>query len=302
VTGEQTFLFADLAGFTALTEAHGDDRAADLVADFATRTRGLLSAYRAEEVKLIGDALMLRSEEAADGVGLACRIVADIGGQHGFPAVRVGVHSGPAVQRDADWFGATVNTASRIAAAAAAGEVLISADTRGMVGDRLPGCAFRLVGTRRFKNVRDPVELYSVVDSELAAGARGGLVIDPVCRMAVDPQASDIQRSYQGRSFAFCSSACAEAFESAPDRYAQRGSRADLRVSEASRDRAATFLRRAYEQGRLELDELDERLAHVMVAKTRRELSAPVTDLPGHRRLRRPRGRWWRRFTRRRPR
>ena len=30
----QTFLFADLSGFTALTEAHGDEQAADLVGGF----------------------------------------------------------------------------------------------------------------------------------------------------------------------------------------------------------------------------------------------------------------------------
>ena len=63
-----TFLFADLAGFTALTEAHGDEHAADLVAEFCSRVRALLPEHDAEEVKAIGDALMLRTGDATAGV------------------------------------------------------------------------------------------------------------------------------------------------------------------------------------------------------------------------------------------
>ena len=55
-----TFMFADIAGFTALTEAHGDDHAADLVADFCDAVRGVLPEYDARAVKSIGDAMMLR--------------------------------------------------------------------------------------------------------------------------------------------------------------------------------------------------------------------------------------------------
>jgi adenylate cyclase len=41
----QTFLFADLSGFTALTEAHGDEQAADLVGEFCVAVRQLLAAH-----------------------------------------------------------------------------------------------------------------------------------------------------------------------------------------------------------------------------------------------------------------
>lgn len=50
----QTFLFADLSGFTALTEAHGDEQAADLVGGFCVAVRRLLAAHQAQEVKTIG--------------------------------------------------------------------------------------------------------------------------------------------------------------------------------------------------------------------------------------------------------
>src|SRR5207244_1035956 len=105
----QTFLFADLAGFTALTEAHGDEQAADLAADFSRQIRQFLADYGATEIKGIGDAVMLRAESAKQAVRLGLRVVQDVGRSHGFPAVRIGMHTGPAVERDGDWFGATVN-------------------------------------------------------------------------------------------------------------------------------------------------------------------------------------------------
>jgi class 3 adenylate cyclase len=63
----QTFLFADLSGFTALTEAHGDEQAADLVGGFCVAVRQLLAAHQAQEVKTIGDALMLRTGDVTLG-------------------------------------------------------------------------------------------------------------------------------------------------------------------------------------------------------------------------------------------
>src|SRR5829696_3803050 len=148
----QTFLFADLSGFTALTEAHGDEQAADLVAGFCVAVRGLLAAHQAQEVKSIGDALMLRTGDAGAAIRLGLCIVHDVGAQHGFPLVRVGMHTGPAVERDGDWFGATVNLAARVSAAAAGGEALLTAATRDAAG-QLRGVELRERGHWAFRNV-----------------------------------------------------------------------------------------------------------------------------------------------------
>ena len=130
----QTFLFADLSGFTALTEAHGDEQAADLVGGFCGAVRQLLADHQAQEVKAIGDAVMLRSADAAAAIRLGLCIVHDVGAQHGFPLVRVGMHTGPAVEREGDWFGTTVNLAARVSAAASGGEALLTAATRTAAG------------------------------------------------------------------------------------------------------------------------------------------------------------------------
>lgn len=292
MTDPQTFLFADLAGFTALTEAHGDERAADLVADFCRRARDLLPDYESEEVKAIGDALMIRSADAAQGVRLALELTTGIGAQHGFPALRIGVHTGPAVERSADWFGAAVNLASRVSGAAEAGEVLVTAATRDVTADALPALEFRYLGAKRFKNVREPIEVYSVAAHTDIRPRSVRPVVDPVCRMTIDPVRAHTQRKHRGVDYRFCSAACAEAFDADPDHYhGHHSSRSHLRVSDGSRERSAAFLRRAYRRGRIDQRELEDRLAHIFAARTRGELSAVLGDLPGSRRLRRSGGR-----------
>lgn len=286
----QTFLFADLAGFTALTEAHGDERAADLVDGFCRRTRALLGQHGAEEVKAIGDALMLRTDDAAAGVGLAVRLAEDVGGQHGFPGVRVGVHTGPAVSRGGDWFGATVNVASRVSGAATAGEALITRATREAAGAGLADLAVRPRGGERFKNVAEPVELFAVNSS--AARVSHELSVDPVCHMTVDRSRARKSHTLRGRTLYFCSDACAATFVANPERFARRrNARPTLRVSDAARDRAVSLLRRAYARGRLGQEELEERVAHALAARTRQELNVALEDLPERRELR-SRGRW----------
>ena len=126
-----TFLFADLAGFTALTEAMGDRDAAELAGAFCDAVRELLPDHRAQEVKAIGDALMIRGDQASEAIQLGLRVVHEVGGKHFFPTVRVGMHTGPAVERNGDWFGATVNVAARVSGIAAGGAM-----TRGAAGKR----------------------------------------------------------------------------------------------------------------------------------------------------------------------
>lgn len=124
-----TFLFADLVGFTQFTAQHGDDRAADLAVCFHEHVCRLAAELGCDVVKAIGDAVMVRSENGDAAVELAKRILA-LADQEGFPLARVGLDTGPAIERNGDWFGSTVNTASRVAAVASAGELLMTERTR----------------------------------------------------------------------------------------------------------------------------------------------------------------------------
>jgi adenylate cyclase len=219
MTGEagHTFLFADLAGFTALTEAMGDVEAADLAASFSDRVAELLPEHGAEQIKAIGDALMLRADDPAQAVLLALSIAHDIGTQHGFLAVRIGIHSGPAVERAGDWFGAAVNTAARVSGVAAGGEVLLTESTR-LAANDVEGVEFRSRGRHEFKNVGEPVLLYSAVRQ--GARTAEGPSIDPVCRMVIDARDCVASITHEGTEYHFCSLECTSKFAASPARYA----------------------------------------------------------------------------------
>ena len=153
---EHTFLFADLVGFTALTDAEGDDRAAEVALGLYERVRDLLPRYRAEELKTLGDGVALRCDHPADGIALAVRIVEELEAVPAFPPVRVGVHAGPAVNKQGEWYGRTVNVAARLCSAAGGGEVLVSEQACRAAG-RLPKVE---LGERRLhwlRNVTEPI-------------------------------------------------------------------------------------------------------------------------------------------------
>lgn len=209
-------MFADIAGFTALTEAHGDEEAANLVADFCDAVKAELPQYGGAHLKTIGDALMLRVSEPEDAVRLGLRITHELMAGHGAPAVRVGLHHGPAVERDGDYFGAAVNLAARISAVATGGEVLLSAHTAGLAPDP-DGIIYEPRGRQALRNMREPIELFAAVRS--GKPGQGTLVIDPVCQMAVDPEHAAGRLIVDGTAYHFCTIACAGEFARQPERF-----------------------------------------------------------------------------------
>ena len=215
---QHTFLFADLAGFTAMTEAHGDEVAADAVSDFCRGVRELLPEFEAEQIKSIGDAVMVRVPEASAAIELAVRLIGEVGTRHRSLAVRVGAHTGSAVQRDGDWFGATVNLAARVAAAAERGEVLMTEVTRSAAAGALSEYEIETRPSQTFKNVSEQVTVYALTLASQPDVA--DLPIDPVCRMAVDPNESHERRRHDGLDIHFCSAECAAVFARHPERYA----------------------------------------------------------------------------------
>jgi adenylate cyclase len=156
-----TFVFADLVGFSALTEIEGDARAAAKALAFHESVRVLLAEHGAVEVKTIGDAIMLRVDEADRALRLGVRIVRALC-DAGLPPVRVGMDTGWAIPLGSDWFGATVNRAARLCSAAGPNELLVSAATRAAA----PGHScygFGREHRRKLKNLAKPVAAHRVV-------------------------------------------------------------------------------------------------------------------------------------------
>ena len=154
-----TFLFADLVGFTALAELEGDDRALEVALGLQRRVRGMLEEHSAEQVKAIGDGLMLRCGEPRAAILLGLRLVEELHGERGFPPVRVGIHTGPAIANEGDWYGRTVNVAARLCSVAPGGEVMVSESTRDAAG-KVPGVDWGERELHWLRNVSEPVGTY----------------------------------------------------------------------------------------------------------------------------------------------
>jgi adenylate cyclase len=211
-----TFLFADIAGYTALTEAHGDEQAADLVAEFFEAVNEELPVWGGTHVKTIGDALMLRIPDPAKAVQLGLRITHELLQGHGAPEVRVGLHHGAAIERGGDYFGAAVNLAARVAAVAIGGEVLLTAHTAALAPS-VGGIFYQPRGRQTLRNIREPVELFAAVPQ--GQPVHGKLPIDPVCQMAVDPEHAAGRLIFEETAYFFCTLTCAAEFATHPERF-----------------------------------------------------------------------------------
>jgi class 3 adenylate cyclase len=154
-----TFLFADLVGFTALSIEHGDERAAEVATRFQREVRALAARHDATVVKSLGDGAMIRASDAGKALRLGLELA---NGLDGLPPVRVGLNTGPAVERDGDFFGSTVNLAARLSQAARGGEVLVTEATRAAARRRQARLEDR--GPRTFRNARDPVVVYAATE------------------------------------------------------------------------------------------------------------------------------------------
>jgi adenylate cyclase len=210
-----TFVFADIAGYTALTEAHGDADAAELAATFCREISEAAANSGGEVIKTIGDAVMVRHRSPSNAVALGLTAAHEVIAGHGFPAVRVGMHHGPAIARGGDWFGATVNLAARVAALAAGGEVLVTEAVRESAGE-LAGVEFESRGEQRIRNVIAPVPLFVAVPDDRTSETRH---LDPVCRMLVAEGREAGSLRHRGTLYRFCSFECARRFLADPDAY-----------------------------------------------------------------------------------
>lgn len=209
---ESTFAMIDLAGYTALTEHHGDLHAADLAVAFADVAYGCL---REDDrlIKTLGDAVLLAAASRHRGIELVERVLEALSSLDSAPLTRTGLHQGEAVERNGDVFGTAVNIVARVAAHAQPGQVLAT----GSVAEaaREMGIPVVTQGNATLKNLSESYELFDV-----ALGPdRGAGSVDPVCRMWIPRTKATGPERFDGREYWFCSTGCAELFAAAPTRY-----------------------------------------------------------------------------------
>ena len=145
--------FADLAGYTRLTEEEGELHALDVVERFTDAVTVTLPDD-ARVIKTIGDEVMI---VGSDPVALAEWAVGFQALQSERPLPRIAVHYGYALYRDGDYYGREVNLASRVAARSAGGEVLVTRPIVDAVGSELE---FDRIGEVRLKGFTAPTEIF----------------------------------------------------------------------------------------------------------------------------------------------
>ena len=150
--------FLDITGYTRLTEERGDEAAADLAARLATLVRRSSQEHGGRPVKWLGDGVMFFFREPSDAVLAALDMVEGVA-SHDLPPARVGLHAGPVVFQDGDYFGRTVNLAARIADYARPGEVVVSQEVVD-AADAAP-VSFVEIGPVELKGVRGTLRLHT---------------------------------------------------------------------------------------------------------------------------------------------
>jgi adenylate cyclase len=162
--------FADLAGYTQLTEEEGELTAVDAVERFVDAVERSLPD-NARVIKTIGDEAMIIG---TDAVAIAEWAVAFLEAHLERPRPRIAIHDGAALYRDGDYYGRDVNIAARVAARAAGGEVLVTAPVADQVG-RAAGHPVRLhdeaIGEVRLKGFQAPIELFLLTRARTVAPA-----------------------------------------------------------------------------------------------------------------------------------
>jgi adenylate cyclase len=148
--------FADLVGFTELGETIPSEELGS-VAGRLSRLAEAVVEPPARIVKEIGDAVMLVAPEPAELVEASLRIVEASDGEEGLPAIRAGVAYGPAVNRWGDWYGSTVNVASRLTERARPASVLATEAVRDAIGD---GFDWSYAGEKKLKGLSAPLRTY----------------------------------------------------------------------------------------------------------------------------------------------
>jgi class 3 adenylate cyclase len=154
--------FLDISGYTRLTEERGDEAARDLATSLSHIVRRTSSQHGGRTVKWLGDGVMFHFPEPARGV-VACLEMRDRVVGAGLPPAHVGISAGPVLMQGGDYFGRTVNAASRIAGYARQGEVLVSHEVVEAAPSLAGSVSFEAIGPVELKGLSGALSLYRAV-------------------------------------------------------------------------------------------------------------------------------------------
>ena len=150
----RTIVFLDLTRFTALTDAHGDDAAAEVVDRFVDAVTAAVVG-RGRLVKTLGDGVLLEARDAAAAIEVADDVSHRLHDAEAMPEVTGGIATGSVVDRGDDVLGAVVNLAARLSDLATPGELRVTEHAARAAADA--GWQVEPLGTTEIRGFHDPV-------------------------------------------------------------------------------------------------------------------------------------------------
>jgi class 3 adenylate cyclase len=162
-------LFADVSGSTRLYEKLGDTEAMRAVERCLNRMSRATETYQGRVVKTIGDEVMAVFDSADQALQAACEMqqrVEKLPPVSGVTlSIRVGMQYGPIIEENSDYFGDTVNTASRMAGLAKGGQIFTTGETVNALSPLLRQ-ATREIDALAIKGKSEDVHVFEVLWQE----------------------------------------------------------------------------------------------------------------------------------------
>jgi len=163
--------FADMVGFTVLSQHLGDEELAAVVARFEELAHDTVVALGGRVVKMIGDEVMFVVQSATGAAQIGLSLAEAYAGDDLLSDVRVALAIGPVLVKDGDLFGPVVNLASRLVNVARPGTVLISDEFKAALDDEgAPGIDTRVLRTRTLKDL-GRVQMWKLIRAGSEPGA-----------------------------------------------------------------------------------------------------------------------------------
>lgn len=210
-TRDCAVIFVDLAGYTALTEAHGDQQAVEEASALKAGIEAVMPPG-GRLVKTMGDGAFLTTASAVDALALVRNLATELDGSCALP-LRAGLHFGPVLESDGDIFGGTVNLAARLVGLADASQAVGTSAIA--EGARQAGFHVVSLGLRDLRNLSETVEVFDL--GIISAGVESR--IDPVCRMPVNEAHAAGELRFGEHVYWFCSLDCVQRFSAHPERF-----------------------------------------------------------------------------------
>lgn len=182
--GTVTFLFSDIEGSTPLWEDHRQSMEVALLRHDVI-LRLAIETHNGYVFKTVGDAFCAAFNRAYDALMAAIEAQQRLT-KETWPAdiarlqVRMGLHSGAAVERAGDYFGPAVNRAARVEAAGHGGQIIVThAVEQLLVGELPEGVTLVDLGEHRLKGISAAERLYQVAAAGLARNFPPLHTLDP---------------------------------------------------------------------------------------------------------------------------